>query len=412
MERNPKTTGKLLTLLAVLAPCVSVTACLNIQPKVLGQQGKFDFGAFNTSSSGTFKFNFAYFDSSRSANTIYLQAATNSKSTVIGSCNFTGTGCTCNFLDGAGKTLYTTTSSDISYDDPGNYYRCVYKGASPIANVASVTIQSLDGATTSGPVTVATPATLTLSELIGTDLDINRVRYIYQYSCQYNYLQKSGTTTQGFDCTNAATACEAGDGNAQNNFCLLKATWPFYLYTDTYSSNFSQKPSDKVYNGAGSGSLCGLQIKQYDCVSTGSPQKIFGLYDQLQGIWQTSVQLPAGPDLPAASYGFAAPTSTITGECPPGLVKQVFFTAVVVTSDISPSHNIPSNQVATQVADPSATPTAFGISQYGPPYSGTTGCNGTACGLPLSYNTGFTHSSAYSSTGQTVFCAIPPALLP
>mgnify|MGYP003353397755 FL=1 len=179
MSRKRNSGGKVNAFLTRLLLPVILTACLETKPKVLGQDAKVDFGAINTNASASFKVNFALVNTSNS--TIYVQGNTNAKSTLIATCNFAGTGCQCKFLDASGNTLATTSNSQISYDDPGNYYRCVYSGAQPITSVASVTLQSLDGGTSTGPTTVNTNSSLTLSQLIGPDLDLNRVRYVFRY---------------------------------------------------------------------------------------------------------------------------------------------------------------------------------------------------------------------------------------
>lgn len=412
---------------AIFAPALLATACLNIQPKVLGQQGLFDFSAFNGSGvSGSFVFNFALLTTG-STNTVALQGSDNAKSAITGTCNLNGSSCLCNFLDSAGNKLGSTNSSQISYDQGGNYVTCTVPASVTTGQISQVTVQNLDGSVVSTALSVNTAANpLSLNQLIGSSLDANHVRYVYRYQCEYNYLQKNGTSEAGFDCTNQTVSCDS-DGNTAKNFCLLKVRIPFFLYSDTYSSNFSSKIADKLYGTTAAPTVCGLSIKQINCVESdvdptnggttdtfGTPVKQFGLYGQSTGIWTTSVSLPSGPNQASASFGFAAPVSTTTGACPPGLVKQIFYTATVLGStNISPNTNVPASQTLTEISDPSTTPSVVHWAKLAG--SGRSGgdCNGTNCVLPVSTNvsTGIADSS-YSNASQTAFCVIPASALP
>jgi hypothetical protein len=395
------------------------TSCLDIKPKTLGQQGIFDFSSLDTNGSSTFKFNFAMIQTTRSTSIVYVQGSINSKSSIIGTCNLAGTGCACYFADTDGKELGATDGTGISYDEPGNYFRCTVPSDVDVAEISTVTMKNLNGDVTSDAFEVKTLADISLAELIGADLDANRVRTISRYYCEYNYLQKSGTTTQTFTCSvpNPNITCDTG------NFCLLKARFPFYLYADTVSTNSGQKIADRLYNAGSTNSICGLQIKQINCVQSdtdptdtfGTPVPKFGLYGISQGLFTIPVNLPPGPDLAVANMGFAAKTSSITGECPPGLAKQVFFTTTIDSTSITPDHNFPTNQVATEVSDPDgAVPSAFKIAKFGGGGSATFGnCNGTSCGMPISQATDDVKGGTqiYSKTGQTTFCVIPSTKL-
>lgn len=409
---------------------LAATGCLDNKPKVLGSAKKFDFSSFDGGTQNLFKFNFAIQGSGASAGKFYLQGAPNTKAGLVGTCNFSGSGCEVKFYNSAGTLLGTASGTgNITYDDRGNYYRVTYPGTTPSA-VASVKINNIGDSVRSDSITVETTGaggTLSLAKLIGSDLDLNRVRTIYRYQCEFNFLQKAGTTTQSFDCSRQDTSCDP-DNTVTKNFCVLRAKFPYHLFADTYSTNFHQKISDKIYNGGGTDRICGLQIKQIDCVGAadgnyGTPAKQFGLFGEQTGIWDTSVQLGAGPDLIPVSYGFAARTSANTNECPPGLEKRIFYRAGgtdgIVTSDITPSHNFTSGLSSTEVGLTTATPTTFDIMKK----SGGTGGNcdpaavvppgrTTECTMPNSDVTTPVKTFAYTSTGQTEFCVIPSTLLP
>jgi hypothetical protein len=291
--------------------------------------------------------------------------------------------------------IASTTSAEIAYDQTGNYFRCTQSSG---AAAAQVRIHNLNESITSAAITVDT--TLTLQQIVGSDLTLNSLRSVYSYSCNFTYLQKSGTTTTNFDCTNQATACN-GD-----NFCLLQTRFPFYLYSDPYGNNFNLKIAEKLYNDTTTGSICGLQIAQLECADAqGTPVKAFGLYGSQIGIWNTAVQLGAGPNLSLDTYGFAAQVSPTTSECPPGLVKRVFYRVNPVSNAAAGNSNYPANLVASQVGDPASAPSNLLINQIPGGH-----CDGTTCTLP-SAGINTVASQAYSSTGETVFCVIPDTLL-
>ncbi len=416
MKWNPKKSIPRTLLLLAGFSALLLSGCLGVEPKNLGQN-LIDFSALGNGTAANFNFNFALLGSTvGTATTFYLQGALNSQSASVGTCNLSGTGCTCDFLNSAGNVLQTTTTANIFYDQIGNYYRCIYNGAGQAA-VTAVRIKNIAGTATSANINVQTTANLTLSQLLGNTLDSNRVRQIYRYSCQFNFLQKQGTTTQGFDCKNSLSSCDPGNPDPARNFCFLQTRFPYYLFSDNVASNFSQKIADKLYNSAGSGTICGQQIKNIDCADAdGLPVKAFGLYSQQTGIWDTSVNLGAGPDISPISYGYAARTSVSTAECPPGLLKKVFFQVTVTTGDIIPSHNFTDLLVATEVNDPASTPTAFTITSIAQGH-----CDpllNPPCSLPTSYAgnpmtaSGLKQPQPYSSAGQTVFCVIPAGMLP
>jgi hypothetical protein len=409
---------------AILLPTLGITACLNTQPKVLGQQGVFDFSAFNGSGvQGLFTFNFGLITQATTGgvttNTVSVQGSNNAKSAIIGTCNLTGSSCLCNFTDSQGHALGSPVAT--TYDSDGNYLTCV--APNNIAGlVSNVTVTNLDASVSS----IVTPvtSTLTLNQLIGSDLDANRVRTVSRYLCEYNFLQKAGTSAAGFDCTNQATSCDT-DGNPGKNFCIVKARYPFYLFADTFSTNFSAKIADKLYGTSAAPTICSLTIKQINCVESdidpaqggapdtfGTPVPAFGLYGVSTGIWQTAVSLPSGPNQPAASFGFAAAVSATSGNCPPGLVKRVFFTTTVDPAALPSSSNPSSNmvaQVATEVSDPSIVPNVFTLAKL----SGGTGgnCNNTRCTMPNSALVSGLTTYTYSSANQTAFCVIPAGIL-
>ena len=354
----------------------------------------FGFGLAFASDQPDFRFRFVLLESG-TQNRIALQAESGTEGTIARVCGATGADCACEFFDGAGNVLGHTTPAQITFDAAGNYFRCVYTGV--LGTLAAARIYH--GATTSTVLPVST--SLTLHDIVGGDLDLNHVRSIYRYSCEQNFLEKDGTTTQSFDCSNQAKLCDTG------NFCLLQARFPYHLYADTYSTNFAQKVADRLYNGGGDGRICGLQIRQLNCADdAGFPTREFGIYAEQRGVWKTPVTLVSGPDYSAEIFGFAASVSVAGGECPPGLVKRSLFQVSVNTADINPGHNFTSGLISTEVRSPQQAPAPFHIVRYG-----KGNCDGTGCTMPVSFAGDAKTPQAYASAGSGSFCVIPDTLL-
>lgn len=408
----------------LLLTALALPGCLNNKPKILGSGQKLNFDSFDSETASLFKFNFAL---QRDATSFYMQGASNSKTTMISTCNQSGSGCVCKFFKDDGTSSAgpdATGAANVIFDDRGNYFICVYGGTTP-ADVAKIQIQNQAGTVTSALVSVEAAAAISLTKLIGTDLDQNRVRSIYRYTCEYNFLQKNGTTTQTFDCSDGQGVSCVDGGDANNNFCFLKAKFPFFLYAENYSNNFNLKISDKLY-GSNTDKICGLQIKQIDCVGTaadphGSPVRSFGLYGEQTGIWDTAVSLGAGPDITPLNYGYAArPSATAPFACPPGLEKRTLFRADsnplipdsgINSTLITPGHNFTPGMRATEVSPPTTTPPAFTINKF----------SGGRCGIALNPPCSLptvpeaadpvTRQIAYTNSGSD-FCVIPENLLP
>lgn len=427
--RSSKGMRKNFFVLTILASCslIFLSSCFESKPKVLGKT-KPNLGRTDSANSSSFKFNFAFRDTTAAApldKIIYVQGSANSKTAILSACNSAGTNCVCEFLDSSGNELEETdvVTGEISFDQTGNYLRCDYDGV--LANLASVRVRNQNSTVVSTTLTVDT--TLTAQKLIGSDLDVNLVRTIYRYECLFNFLQKQGTTTTSFDCSNQGSTCwNTAAPAASGDFCVLQSDFPYYLYSDNYSTNLSLKVADRLYNQGASNFICGLQIKQFDCAgASGTPVAQFGLFAQQVGIFDTAVQLSPGPDISASTYGFAAKTSTFLGQtvCPPGMVRRVFYTATTAASTTFPApdaqeSNYPSGQQIKEILDP-VTPAFTSLEVVklrgqlvgaGPAVTGD--CNGTDCDLPdvsLGTITNFTYVSA---GGAQEFCVIPTSLLP
>lgn len=402
--------------LLFIATLAAFAGCSDTKPKNLSRNTSLFNGGDGTDPIVTdnFKFNFAYRNGSATAplnKIIYLQGAPNSKSTVISTCNGAGTNCVCEFLDASDVELEETDSTEMSYDNTGNYLRCEFDG--DLTQLAKVRVRNMNSTRTSEIYFVDT--TLTLQKLIGYDQDINQVNTIYRYSCLYNFLQKQGTTELLFDCSDTGSTCWSGyssNSRTSGNFCLLQSSFPFHLFASNYKNNFSEKIADQLYfadNPSGA-FVCGLQIKQYDCAGTGgTPVKDFGLYAVENGVFTVPVSLTPGPNKTITNYGFAAATSTFGGStvCPPGMSRRIFYRTTTTTApSIGPTHNYPGTLTSTEIKAPGVAVPALEINKVGGGH-----CNGTACSLP-GHTDGAITSYSYSTAGQTEFCVIDPNLLP
>lgn len=337
---------------------------------------------------------------------IYLQAESGTDDLMMRVCGLTGQRCSCEFLDSAGRVVGASKGNEIRYEAVGNYFRCSINGTIRGAVSARLVERKPKGRRSA---IVQIRDHVSLGDIIGRELDFNRLRYIYRYNCEQTYLQKEGTTSWSFDCSRQFASCDPS-GNPRNNFCLLNANFPYYLYSDSYSTNFGQKIADEFYNGDGSGRVCGLQIRKYNCAGEqGYPVKNFGVYGQMIGYWRVAVSLQPAPDAAVSVFGYAGRVSPVTNECPPWLEKREFQRADIVTSDIYPSHNFPSQMTSTLVGSSSVSPQEVEIYKYSGGMGGF--CNGEYCSLPNSF-AGTVKSHRYASVEGTSFCVIPASMLP
>lgn len=383
-----------------------LVGCLDSRPKVLGRV-KLNYDSdSDTTTPENFRLKFAFRDAAASApqnKLVYLQGINNSKSTFTNTCNSAGTGCVCVFLDASQAVIRESATGEVSYDSVSNFVRCEYNGS--LAALQYVRLRNLNNTKATADYPVDT--TLTAHQIVGSELDFNRLRTIYKYSCLNNFLQKDGTNGAVFDCSNSNSQCAT---NASGNFCLLQGTFPYNLYRDNYTNNLNQKITDKIYNQAGDGRVCGVQIKEVDCGgANGKVEPDFGLFAEQTGIFDVPVQLEAGPSQGVSTYGFAAKISEYKGVkiCPPGMVmKRTYQATPTPSTDIGPSHNFP-NQNVRQVANADTAPTDFEVNQVA---GGN--CDGTACTLPTAAMGRIGQVYPYTATTLEEFCVIPAKLLP
>lgn len=399
-------------------------ACLESKPKVLGNS-KLSVTAVDTATPETFKFNFGYRDPSVVANpTVYLQGVANSNSVMTSTCNAAGTGCQCEFMQTTAgvDTVISGVTATSAYDTVGNFFTCTYNtGVAALGILTKVRLRNLSGSKISDAVTVDT--SITPRTLVGPNLDVNKVRTVYRYPCQFNYLEKRasagvpGAAPGTFNCLDSTSFCETA-----SNFCFVQVKYPFYVFRDGYTTNMFKQMVDRIYNAGGTNVICNRQIKQFDC-NVGTTGEIltkkFGLYADQSGNFQTPVLLTPQPGESTDLVGYAAKIG-LSGNCPPGMVKKVFYNAAIPAVTDSTL----AGDTAVEIGDPApaAAPSAVAVNrQYGDGVDpllgggGTGGkCNGTDCFYPrgpiVAADPG-APTVSYSATGSQ-FCVIDPTILP
>jgi len=416
------------TIFILLATLTFHWSCGNTKPKVLGKK-TIDLSTIDTITPESFKFNFAYRQTNASPvalqNHFFMQGAPNSKTAIISTCNAAGTNCVCEFYEGETLVETTTDSVNVIYDTTGNYLRCIMTDTAKVPDIDSVIVRNQNSTITSIAYGVETESTLTAQKIIGDDLDVNRLRSIYRYECVHTFLEKEGTSSASFDCSHQGSTCWNAPG-ASGDLCFLKSTFPYYLFSDTYTNNVGLKVADRLY-GQGTDKICGKQIKEFDCATpNGALVPKFGIFSEQVGIFENAIQLTAAPEVAAATYGFAAKTSSITLSgttytvCPPGLERRIFY-RTQTSNTVDPSlvrSNYPNGQVLTEVSSPapSAAPASIKIQKIIgrllPDNTVTGDCNGTTCVLPDTVLGNMIPEFGYSSASQIEFCVIPTAFLP
>lgn len=387
--------------------------CSDTRPKNL-TKNKITFGDTDSITPDSFKFNFAYRDSAAASPlnlTVYLQGATDTKTSLISACNLAGTNCVCEFLTSAEAEIIESATGGISYDQTGNYFRCDFPGtAAELATLAKVRLRNQNSTVISAIYDV--DSTLTAAKILGDELSMNNLRTVYKFNCLLNFLQKVGTSTTNFDCSTSGSLC-GSPGSPNGDFCLLLANFPYYLYSSNAATNFDQKQSDLLYGAAGT--ICSLQVKQFDCAGTnGVPVAQFGLYGEQKGVFETNIQMSPGPNTSLTTYGYAAKTSTYNGNtvCPPGMERRAFYQTTVAPSASWIATNMESSYTVKQVSATGTVPSALSMTRV-KGYD----CDGTVCSI-VDSSAGLVADGTVGTfnygldTSSAEFCVIPASLLP
>lgn len=302
----------------VILAALTLTSCLKTEVKNLNGEGVISPSAPATGNLDTFRINFASTAATASTNPVFVQGAANTASFFISTCNAAGTGCQCDFYMNNTLVGSAAGAASIAYDQQGNFVRCIPPNAS---NKNYVVLRNIAGTKSTTPTPITLEANLTVAQLLGT-LSRSKVNTIYRYSCAFNFLQKNLITSASLDCS-----------NQPGGLRFITAQFNYYLFADGVSNgNFNQKASDILYGG---GYICGMQVRQVDCVTAASSQPTptaeFALYKEAAGPFSVPVTLTQAPSFNngiTQLYGYAAPVSSFAGgSCPPGLVRKDIYTA-------------------------------------------------------------------------------------
>ncbi|NUM88536.1 MAG: hypothetical protein HUU37_04955 [Bdellovibrionales bacterium] len=409
----------------VLASAFLSGSCGNMDPRpnVHGDPGLV-VNPGDTSASSKFRFNHAFRDDASAdadvQNLVMVQGGSGTSSSIMAACNAAGSGCVCDFYDATSTLMGSSTANDPAasaftayYETTGNYVSCFVPAALNEDNVVTVRVRNSSSTAVSDAVTVYT--SLNLAQILN-ELDPLYVRTVYSYQCTRHFLAKTGTNYDGMDCSDQGA----------NDFQIYNTNFTYYVYGSVLASNTSSRMVDLYYNQASTQSICGLWIKQYDCVnildtplanpSIGALDAKFGLYSQQKGLFQNGLQMQASGVTGTETYGFYASTESIGGEtvCPPGMEMWTSYNNTIDASAIMPSSNAPDVDIAAQTND--ATNAFFQLSSAAAPTApyyqrnGAGDCNGTACSAPNAQIAAALGNITTAASGTT-YCVIPESAL-
>jgi len=352
-------------------------------------------------------------DSGTPERTVALQGVSGSTSASFANyCNDTGSDCTCEFYTSTSDTSPGDTADDgISYSSTNNTITCEMESAIADASVSSYTYVRLKSTASdyvaSGLIPIKT--SLALTDILGS-IDTTKARKIFQYGCDFTFLEGQGLSTLPGICT------------ASQSLGLITATYNYYLYSgigDSASTdnNTTKKGTQTV------ATACDFQFLQQNCLgSNGASVVKFGLLKEQIAPFSVKLSAPPAPNVAAETIGFAA-LPDVNNNCPTGLSKIRPYT--VTPSSIVPGiayHSSPngpgtnhpdgiytsfvnsSNTLNNQIfASTTSTPDSFDIYRQD---NATTCAAGGSC-LQVAFNQpeqiyGYTYQSQ-----SPVLCVIP-----
>jgi hypothetical protein len=358
---------------ALLALClVALQGCLGTQAKTLGTKSV-TTGNGGAGDVESFSITLAY--RSGTSRIVTLQGVRDLASAKLSnSCGTNGRGCQCLFY----KTTLDTApvaSADEGLSDGVNSYSCTITGSVDPATYKYVRLRTKSGVSSTGFINIK--ASLTITDVLG-DLNKDKVRGIYRYTCNRFYLEGEGVTVLGGE-TNV-------ECKANQRLGLISAPYNFYLYDSKTATN-EQEASIMGQKGSGSvmeGGICRKQLAKTSC--TTSPSLRYGLYGERTGPFQVGIAMTTKPDaakeddVVSQTMGFAAlPDSA--GNCPTGLVKiqpwmaqPQSIIAKSINNSNPPSSFLNNNNVLDEKIVEEAQPSPMLVSRQ----PNSTPCNGTS----------------------------------
>lgn len=291
---------------------LGLASCLGSQVKTLGKKQAGGTGTAATDSD-SFSITLAFREDANPADgtVVQLQGIRGLDSaSLLNICGTNATKCTCEFFKSTTDTSPAATST-IGISDQNNSVSCTMDIASlGVPNndpdtYTHVKIKTTDGANkNSGLIQIKT--SLTLTDVLG-DLNKQKVRKIFRYSCNRTFFEGEGVTPNNITCI--LTGHQLG---------IITAAYDFYLFQDATLSNFDQKGGDTAFDTA----ICGYTASLKIACQASTPSLRYGLFAEQADPFNVAVTMTSKPEGAAAGviYGFAAlPDSA--GNCPTGLVK-------------------------------------------------------------------------------------------
>lgn len=356
-------------------------------------------------------------DSNSSSRSVAVQGEADSAANIISICGSTGTKCKCDFFtDSEGSGQVSSSASDTTYEEDGNYLRCTIPGSVTASSYTNMRVTSSDGDKSTSTIAITQgESNLTLDNIL-INLSKAKVRKIFGYKCYINYLQKTGATTSSIDCT-------SGSGAATGNLLGLQTQYQYYLYSDNFSNNLGTRAPDLLYDD-GTGTFCGVIIKYIDCTTdadgASDPNDVtldFGIYNEPKGPFTKALELTSAPSLlngVKTVYGYAAELDS-TGDCPPGFEERETFTG---TPAAVADSNLNSSLTDTRIQTTSTNDTMTILSLTSTSAGATPICTTASltCTAPQFDPDGANYASATQQTvtflGQNEkYCVLPSALL-
>lgn len=352
------------------------------------------------SDSDSFSITVAFRDAVVATNRVVtLQGVRNLASAkLLNLCGTNAGSCTCEFYQGATDTTPATTSA-VGISDTNNSVSCTIAGSEAANTFTHVKIKTVDNVKSSGLVQIKT--NLTLTDVLG-DLDKQKVRKIFRYSCNRTFFEGEGVTPNTITCA------------FNQKLGLITASYDFYLFASALDGNLADKGGDTAFDTAICGYTAALKIS---CPTT--PTLRYGLYAEQIEPFTVAVTMTSKPEGAAAGviYGFAAlPDSA--GNCPTGLVKvrqhvaqpssliQGAPTGDCTVNQLSSSFVNNNSLNNTVVEEPSQVTSNFTITRQ----PNATACDGTGDCTSVTFGGQCTAGTASYTALTPIVCAIPQSL--
>ncbi len=319
---------------------------------------------------------------------------------LVNECGATGNLCTCEFYRSSSDAAPITASA-VGISSQNNSFSCTIPPSITDTQVDTnvinfVKLKRIDVPSKNTGL-IEVKETLTLEDVLGSNLSKTKVRGVFKYSCNRTFFEGEGVEA-------ARIVCLAGQ-----HLGIIGATYNFYTFRSGEDRN--EAGGDSAFDEA----ICQRNsFLKIQCTGN-TPELRYGFYKEsvepfVVGI--TMTRAPEGENL-TASYGFAAlPDSA--GNCPTGLIKVRPWVAqpASIIQDSLGDANPPSNFINTgntlnNTVVEQLQPANFVVSRQK---------NASACGNDGNCNSatfaGTSTAQSVAYVGMTpVVCAIPANLM-